>query len=75
MTKFLVKASYTPDGVKGLLKVGGTNRKDIINKLFNDLGGKMEAFYYAFGDYDVYAIGEMPDPISIAAISDRKSVV
>lgn len=69
MTKFLIKASYTSEGVKGLLKVGGTNRKQTVEKMMNDMGGKLEAFYYAFGDCDVYAIGELPDTVSAAAMS------
>lgn len=69
MTKFLIKASYTPAGVKGLLKVGGTNRKQAVEKMMSDMGGKLEAFYYAFGDCDVYGIGELPDTASAAAMS------
>lgn len=69
MTKFLIKASYTADGVKGLLKDGGTERKKVVEKMIADLGGKMEAFYYGFGDYDVYSIGELPDEVSVAAVS------
>ena len=69
MRKFLIKASYTAEGVKGLLKVGGTNRKQAVEKMLSGLGGKMEAFYYAFGDHDVYAIGEVPDDASLAAFA------
>ena len=32
-------------------------------------GGRLEAFYYAFGDYDLVAIAEMPDNVSMAALS------
>ena len=68
MTKILIKASYTSEGVKGLLKVGGSNRKQAVGKMISDLGGKMEAFYYAFGDTDVYVIAEVPDmTIAMAA--------
>jgi uncharacterized protein with GYD domain len=69
MTKFLIKASYTSAGVKGLLKVGGTNRKQTVEKMITDMGGKMEAFYFAFGDQDVYVISELPDSISAAALA------
>ncbi len=69
MTKFLIKASYTPEGVKGLLKVGGTNRKQTVEKMLNEMGGNLEAFYYAFGDSDVYAIAELPDTVSAAGMS------
>jgi uncharacterized protein with GYD domain len=61
MIKFLIKASYTSEGVKGLLKAGGTSRKEAVEKMINDLGGKMEAFYYALGDTDVYVIAAVPD--------------
>ena len=69
MKKFLITASYTTEGVKGLLKVGGTNRKKAVEKMITSLGGKMEAFYYAFGDHDVYVIGEVPDDASLAAFA------
>jgi uncharacterized protein with GYD domain len=69
MKKILIKASYTSEGVKGLLKVGGTNRKQAIEKMINDLGGKMEAFYYAFGDTDVFVIADVPDTTVATAVS------
>jgi uncharacterized protein with GYD domain len=69
MKKILIKASYTSEGVKGLLKVGGTSRKQAIEKMINDLGGKLEALYYAFGDTDVYVIAEVPDTTAATAVS------
>jgi uncharacterized protein with GYD domain len=69
MTKFLIRASYTSDGVKGLLKAGGTIRKQAVDKMITDVGGKLEAFYFAFGDHDVYAIAQMPDMASVAALA------
>jgi uncharacterized protein with GYD domain len=69
MIKILIKASYTSEGVQGLLKVGGTNRKQAIEKMISDLGGKMEAFYYAFGDTDVYVIAEVPNTKVATAVS------
>lgn len=69
MAKFLIKASYTPAGLKGLLKEGGSGRKAAVEKMIKDLGGKMEAFYFAFGETDVYGICELPDSVSAAAAS------
>ena len=60
--KFLVKASYTADGARGLLKEGGTARREAVRKLVEGLGGKVEAFYYAYGDVDAYIITDLPDP-------------
>ena len=69
MIKFLIRGSYTADGVKGLIKEGGTSRKKAVEKTIAELGGKVEAFYYGFGDYDTYVICELPDAVTIAAVS------
>lgn len=69
MTKFLIKASYSSDGVKGVLSTGGTSRKQAVERSINNLGGKMNCFYFAFGDSDAYIIAEMPDVVSAAALS------
>jgi uncharacterized protein with GYD domain len=69
MTKYLWQASYTADGVKGVLKEGGSGRRDAVEKLIADLGGTLEAFYFAFGEDDVYIISELPDNTTAAAIS------
>ena len=69
MTKFLIKASYTAEGLKGLLKDGGTERKKVVEKTITDLGGKVESFYFGFGCNDVYSIGELPDEVTVAALS------
>jgi len=37
--------------------------------MLNDMGGKMDAFYFAFGDSDVYVIGELPDTTTAAALA------
>ena len=69
MAKFLIKASYTSEGVKGLLKEGGTGRRAAVDQLVGGLGGKVEAFYYALGDDDALVIVDLPDNTAAAAIS------
>jgi uncharacterized protein with GYD domain len=69
MAKYLWCASYTAEGVKGVLKEGGSGRRDAIEKLVADLGGTIEAFYFAFGDDDVYVIADLPDNTNAAAVS------
>ena len=69
MAKFLWKASYTSDGVKGVLKEGGTGRRATIEKLVEGLGGKVDAFYFALGEHDVYVIAELPDTVTATAVS------
>ncbi len=67
MPKFLVLASYTPEGAKGVLRSGGTNRRDAVSKLAEDLGGRLESFYFAFGETDVFVVLDLPDNQSAAA--------
>lgn len=67
MPKYLLKASYGTEGTRGLLKDGGSYRKALVEKLIGGLGGKVEAFYYAFGETDVYVIIDLPDNVSAAA--------
>jgi uncharacterized protein with GYD domain len=69
MPKFLIKGSYSPEGIKGLLKEGGSGRKSAVEKMLNGLNGKLEGIYYALGDSDVFVLVDAPDSTSVAAIS------
>lgn len=69
MPKFMIKASYNADGVKGLVKDGGTARRDAINKLIVSLGGQTEAFYFAYGEDDAFVVADLPDTSTALAIS------
>ncbi|MGE8942742.1 GYD domain-containing protein [Leptospira interrogans] len=69
MPKYLIKASYSAEGVRGLRKDKASGRKAAVAAALEGLGGKLETMYYAFGDADVFAIVEMPDNASIAAFS------
>ena len=69
MPKYLFHGSYTLDGVRGLLKVGGSSRKAHFEKNVGNLGGRVEVFYYAFGADDIYAIADLPDNVSSSALS------
>jgi uncharacterized protein with GYD domain len=69
MPKFLIQASYTPEGTKGLLKEGASGRRAAVDRVVADLGGTVEAMYYAFGEDDLVCIIDLPDPVSMAAVS------
>ena len=69
MPKFLIKASYTADGARGLMKEGGTSRRTVVEQLLKGVGGRLEAFYFAYGDADAYIITEVPDAAAGLAIS------
>jgi uncharacterized protein with GYD domain len=95
MAKYLAQVSYTVEGAKGLIKDGGTKRREAVGELTKELssaagqppltmtfcsmeavdhlvkgvGGTLESFYYAFGDFDLIVIMELPDNASAAAFS------
>jgi uncharacterized protein with GYD domain len=67
--KYLWKVSYTKTGVRGVGKEGGSSRRDAVKAAVESLGGNLEAMYFAFGEADVYVIGDLPDNESAAALS------
>lgn len=69
MPKYLVQASYTAEGMRGLLKDGGTGRRQAVEDVTRGLGGRVESLYYAWGDSDFVAILDFPDPLSMAAVA------
>jgi uncharacterized protein with GYD domain len=69
VAKYMLKASYSVDGMKGVLKEGGSGRARAVEQLVASAGGKMEAFYFAFGGDDAYVIADLPDNTSAAAVA------
>ena len=71
MPKYLIEASFTAEGAKGLIKGGGTARRAEVQKMVESLGGRVEAFYFVFGENDVHVILDLPENLTAAAISSR----
>lgn len=69
MPKYLIQANYVGEGIKGLLNEGGSSRAATVAQAYKSLGGTIEAFYYAFGDTDVFVIGDLPDNASATALA------
>lgn len=69
MPKFLIRATYSIEGMRGLQKEGGTSRRDAVKAAVESAGGTMETFLYAFGDTDLYVIVDMPDRESMTALA------
>src|SRR3954447_6653341 len=69
MPKYLIEASYTLEGVKGIQSRGGSSRGDAVAKVAESVGGRLETFYFAFGDRDVHTIVDLPDNESAAAVA------
>ncbi len=69
MPKFLFEASYTVEGLKGVQREGGTSRRDAVVKAVESAGGRLERFYFAFGDHDAFVIADLPDNTSATAVA------
>ncbi len=69
MPKYLLQANYTAAGMQGLLREGGTSRRQVFEGIASEQGGTLESFYYAFGGSDLYMVFDLPDATTAAAIS------
>ncbi len=69
MPKYLFQAAYTPAGIQGLIGDSASGRRADVQSAVKAVGGKVEAFYYAFGSDDVVIILDLPDNTTAAAIA------
>ena len=69
MAKYLIEAAYSHEGLKGLLKDGGTGRRAAVDAALKALGGRVESMYFGFGTGDVYVTIDVPDNVSAAAMA------
>ncbi len=69
MPKYLFQGSYTEQGVKGLLKDGGSKRREAVEQLVKGMGGRLEVFYNAFGGDDFFIIVDVPSSVDAVAVS------
>ena len=71
MAKYLIQASYTPEGLKGLAKDKASGRKQAVSDALESVGGTLIDIYYAMGEWDVYVIAECPDNLAAISISAK----
>ena len=69
MPKYLLRASYTQAGAKGLIADGGSKRLAVITAAAASVGGSVDAAYWAFGDDDFIGIFDLPGNAAAAALS------
>ena len=69
MAKYLIKASYSTEGMKGVMKAGGTSRVQAVQRAVEGVGGSLESFYFAFGEDDVFLIVDVPGNTAAIAIA------
>jgi uncharacterized protein with GYD domain len=69
MPKYLFEGSYTLEGAKGIIKDGGSKRRAAVEALAKSMGGRVEAFYFAYGETDAFVIVDLPDSVSATAVA------
>jgi uncharacterized protein with GYD domain len=68
MAHYLIQVSYNNQGISDLVK-NPQDRSTAIRSVIEGMGGRIESFYFAFGDYDAVVIAELPDNASAAAFA------
>ena len=68
MPHYLMQVAYNTTGLAGLVKEP-QNRIEKVTPAIQALGGRVECGYYAFGEYDVIVVCELPDNVSAAAFA------
>ncbi|TDB81401.1 MULTISPECIES: GYD domain-containing protein [unclassified Micromonospora] len=69
MPKFLLRSTYTIDGMKGLAADGGTRRAEVVQAMVENAGGHLESMHFAFGEDDTYVLCDMPDHPTAASVA------
>jgi uncharacterized protein with GYD domain len=68
MPKFLVEASYTAEGLKGLQKDKASGRQAAVTQAVQALGGALDSMHFALGERDVIIVVDLPDTVAAAAL-------
>ncbi|HUA60474.1 MAG TPA: GYD domain-containing protein [Verrucomicrobiae bacterium] len=69
MPKYLIQASYTAEGIQGVVRDSASGRRADVQSAVKSAGGKVEAFYYSFGKDDLVLILDLPDNVTAAAVA------
>jgi uncharacterized protein with GYD domain len=68
MPKYMIQGSYTEQGLKGVLKEGGSKRREAAEQAIKGMGGRLEAYYFSFGADDYVTIVDLPSNVDAAAL-------
>jgi len=67
MAKYLFHGSFTTEGLRGVLKEGGSGRRQAVSTLAESLGGSLESYYFAFGKDSYFVVVDLPNDEAAAA--------
>lgn len=68
MAKFLIQVSYTPQAWAALIK-NPHDRTQVLKPVLEKLGGSFGGVYFAFGDYDIIGVLDLPGNVDAAAFA------
>lgn len=68
MAKFAIFFAYAPQAWKAMLD-SPSDRLAAVRQLAEAVGGNVDSLYWMFGEYDGFAIAEMPDAVSAGGVS------
>ena len=68
MARYMIHASYSTQGMSDLVN-NPQDRAANLRPVIERMGGKMESFDYAFGDFDAVVIVDMPDNTAVASVA------
>ena len=68
MPLYMVQGAYTAEALATMAK-NPQDRSKPVRELMEKLGGRMIGFYFCFGEYDVVALGELPDDSAATAVA------
>ena len=68
MPHYLLQGTFSAQAISGLVK-NPEDRSVAIRSIVEGLGGRLECMYYTFGESDVFVIVELPDNVTMAAMS------
>ncbi len=68
MPHYLTQVAYSREGWQALL-AQPQDRIEAVRPAVEKLGGKIKSAWFAFGEYDIIVITEMPDNASAAGIA------
>src|SRR5262245_58400199 len=68
MPLYAVQVSYTTEGWQALLR-NPQDRVEAVRPAIEKLGGKLVSGWFAFGDYDVLVVVDMPSSVAAAGIA------
>ena len=68
MPSYLLQVAYLPEAWASLI-ASPHDRLEVVRPAVEKLGGKIAQGWFAFGDYDLVAIVDMPSNVEAAAFS------